>query len=312
MSKHIPAPIGMLLESTPAGKLDTVKIKSHSYVEPNPFELTLCMDKTPRTTEQIYDEAKEARDAYNNGKASSLSLGKEGVLYLAGPMSGYNEHNFPLFNRVAAMLRAQGWYVLNPAENFKGDASHSYEVHYLADIKLVELCDTIAFLPDWQKSGGAVGEYVLGDRLNKKLFTVKVQEPDGTYGGKASVDLVPLKLDSVTFTPFKRNQRDETVLQEADRLVATDRQGQYGHPYDDFSRTAALWTGAGFGFFDDRTESYRSVSAEDIAIAMMLLKISRIVNLPKRDSIVDAAGYAKTLDLVIKKRQELEAPKKSK
>jgi len=34
---------------------------------------------------------------------------------------------------------------------------------------------------------------------------------------------------------------DETVCQEADRIVSSDRQQAYGHPREDMTRTAAMW-----------------------------------------------------------------------
>lgn len=39
------------------------------------------------------------------------------LLYLAGPMTGYPEFNFPTFNRTAAEMRALGFAIFNPAEN---------------------------------------------------------------------------------------------------------------------------------------------------------------------------------------------------
>ena len=38
-------------------------------------------------------------------------------IYLAGPMSGLPDFNYPAFHAAAAVLRAQGHYVENPAEN---------------------------------------------------------------------------------------------------------------------------------------------------------------------------------------------------
>src|SRR6185312_2641116 len=38
------------------------------------------------------------------------------TIYLAGPMQGYPQFNFPRFNAVAACLRQDGSFVFNPAE----------------------------------------------------------------------------------------------------------------------------------------------------------------------------------------------------
>lgn len=37
-------------------------------------------------------------------------------VYLSGPMSGIADNNFPAFHEHAAQLRAQGFYVVSPAE----------------------------------------------------------------------------------------------------------------------------------------------------------------------------------------------------
>lgn len=78
------------------------------------------------------------------------------------------------------------------------------------------------------------------------------------------------------------------VLEEAASLVYGDRNADYGHPLDDFTRTGKMW-GALLGI---------EVSPEMVGLMMMCVKISREVNKPKRDNMVDAAGYAATVELV--------------
>lgn len=86
----------------------------------------------------------------------------------------------------------------------------------------------------------------------------------------------------------------ESICQEADRIVSADRQEVYGHPLDDFSKTAGIWS-AILGV---------EVSAEQVALCMIGVKISRLLNTPDhRDSMVDIAGYAKTHYLVREERQ---------
>lgn len=93
------------------------------------------------------------------------------------------------------------------------------------------------------------------------------------------------------------NIKPESILQEADRLVSTDRGKDYGHPFDDFSRTAKMWSGI-FGI---------DVRPEQVPLAMICVKISRETNKPKTDNLVDIAGYAKTLDMVNQRRREMSA-----
>jgi len=80
----------------------------------------------------------------------------------------------------------------------------------------------------------------------------------------------------------------ENILREADRLVSGARNGDYGHPYADFSRTAKLWS-AVLG---------TTVGPADVALCMMCVKISREVHRPNRDNTVDIAGYARCLQMV--------------
>jgi len=89
---------------------------------------------------------------------------------------------------------------------------------------------------------------------------------------------------------------EETILQEAQRLVHGDRQAAYGHPLDDFSRTAAMWE-AILG---------ARVTAEQVGLCMMAVKISRQCNAPKRDNMTDAAGYAATVQMVVDERSRRE------
>jgi hypothetical protein len=77
---------------------------------------------------------------------------------------------------------------------------------------------------------------------------------------------------------------------EAHDLVHGDRGAAYGHPADDFGRTAALWR-ALFGW---------DATAKDVALAMACVKLSRLRATPDhRDSVVDLAGYAETYQMVI-------------
>lgn len=84
------------------------------------------------------------------------------------------------------------------------------------------------------------------------------------------------------------------VLEEALDVVQNSRQESYGHPIDDFSRTAKMWS-AILGV---------EVRPEQIPLCMIAVKISRECHQPKWDNLVDIAGYALTLEMVI---NELEA-----
>ena len=74
------------------------------------------------------------------------------LIYLAGPMTGHPDFNYPAFNAEAARLRAIGYRVENPAENPVQTTWQTYMRQALA--QLVK-CDAVALLPGWKASRGA-------------------------------------------------------------------------------------------------------------------------------------------------------------
>lgn len=103
----------------------------------------------------------------------------------------------------------------------------------------------------------------------------------------------------IVFNRLESPPKPETICEEANRLTHGDRQSQYGHPLDDFSRTAELWT----TLLKDRLLPGTAILSDDVARLMIALKLSRDVNKAKRDTVVDIAGYAQTLQMVRDERE---------
>jgi len=76
-------------------------------------------------------------------------------LYVAGPMSGIAEHNYPQFCEITKLLRDQGYEVFNPAENNDGDVSQRRAFYMRIDIPALMACEAVVVLPGWQESRGA-------------------------------------------------------------------------------------------------------------------------------------------------------------
>lgn len=92
---------------------------------------------------------------------------------------------------------------------------------------------------------------------------------------------------AITEPFYDHNTPDQNILREADGLVYGDRSGDYGDPVRNHERIAAMWT------------EYLGVdiTARQVAICMVFVKLSRESNKPKRDSMVDAAAYLHIADL---------------
>lgn len=84
--------------------------------------------------------------------------------YLAGPMTGYPELNFPLFHAEAKRLRDNGHDVVNPAE-INVDPAKGWTECMRADIAELVKCEAIAMLPGWQQSRGATLEHHIATHL---------------------------------------------------------------------------------------------------------------------------------------------------
>jgi hypothetical protein len=98
-------------------------------------------------------------------------------LYLAGPMRGIKDFNFPEFHNAAEVLRRYGHEVFSPAEKdiekhgdvFKGDGDQAaleaktpFSLRDALGMDLAWICkeaDGIALLKGWENSKGATAEH---------------------------------------------------------------------------------------------------------------------------------------------------------
>lgn len=121
--------------------------------------------------------------------------------YVAGPMRGIPEFNYPAFHRAADWLRARGHSVFSPAEwdmqrhgvdiskgNDAGCERLAAEKHgfnlreaLCADLSFIcTSADAIALLPGWRASKGATAELATAIALGHRVFEI-VGSGDGTH-----------------------------------------------------------------------------------------------------------------------------------
>lgn len=108
-------------------------------------------------------------------------------VYVAGPMQGIPQFNFPAFDGAAATLRSMGYEVISPAElddpkvrethmaSVDGkwiDAGDTWGTFLSRDVKIVaDQVDGLVMLPGWERSKGARLEAFVG-LCAKKRFAI--------------------------------------------------------------------------------------------------------------------------------------------
>lgn len=88
--------------------------------------------------------------------------------------------------------------------------------------------------------------------------------------------------------------KPEDLIRLAIDLVNQDRQKDYDHPYDNFTRIAKIWS----AILDIE------VTAEQVALCMVGVKIARESYQHKPDNVVDGVGYFLTLAKVVEERNK--------
>ena len=92
------------------------------------------------------------------------------LVYIAGPMSGIDDNNFPAFEEAAAELRKQGYTVINPSETVGGAPDHDWQamarnVYMRIDFHHLLTANMVVLLPGWRDSEGAKAEAVMAKQL---------------------------------------------------------------------------------------------------------------------------------------------------
>jgi len=138
----------------------------------------------------------------------------DGYWYLAGPMRGYPEFNFPAFREHARILRLSGYEIVSPAEKdesegfdwsgSKGTAEELVAANFnlsetlKADIGIIadDRCLGVIAMDGWEKSGGAKAEvafaFATGRQVLSAFYNPPVKDPHRNEVYLAEVWLYPL------------------------------------------------------------------------------------------------------------------------
>lgn len=136
-------------------------------------------------------EGTDMWNKYERELAKAAMPGHTKRIYLAGPMRGIPNFNFPAFHANAAALRSRGYVVFSPAEkdmerhgtdisagNATGDEreavkKHGFSLRQALGEDMAWICahaDAIALLPGWEKSKGAIAEKATAEALGLEVI----------------------------------------------------------------------------------------------------------------------------------------------
>ena len=98
-------------------------------------------------------------------------------------------------------------------------------------------------------------------------------------------------MEQINNTIFTDPPPPPSILSEAEEICNGPRNKDYGHPFDDYTKVARLWSVV-LGI---------DVTPSQAALCMIQVKVSRQMHRPKRDNLVDIAGYAHVVDKIMER-----------
>lgn len=136
---------------------------------------------------------------------------RAGRTYIAGPMTGYDDFNYPAFNAAAAQLRSLGIAAINPADHGVVPGA-TWEDYLRSDIAQLATCESIYLLPGWSKSRGALLEHHIATSLGMQLFFAE---------GAEKPEPVPLRDE------LRERAEFEACAQSIGTAIDADEHGNY-------------------------------------------------------------------------------------
>lgn len=188
-------------------------------------------------------------------------------VYLCGPMTGVPHHNVHEFMHYEdEIAKVSQFEAVNPHHFFKKGEAPLQSVARKRAIQEMLKCDMVAVLPSW------------------KLWPTSFLHDEMALARRCNIPLV----DANTIVSGPQPLM-EGVLEEANRLINSNRDLMYGHPKEAFENIASLW----MAYIGAITDNWMSIKPSDVANMFILSKMARTMHNPNhRDSWVDIAGYA--------------------
>lgn len=121
---------------------------------------------------------------------------------------------------------------------------------------------------------------------------VKIK-PVPKTGGKDKVE----KADKKVTKSEVKSEVKKSYLDTAKEMVDGDREKLYGHPYENWSEVACMWS----------VILNCEVTPQLAVLCMIAMKICREKHMAKPDNMIDIAGYTHVYERVMEKDTEMQA-----
>lgn len=91
-------------------------------------------------------------------------------IYIAGPMTGYENFNYDTFNRLGGEWEERGWAVHNPATAYNGSTRLPYRLYMSSAVQLLLQSEAVALIDWWEESSGATMEALIAQRMGMPFY----------------------------------------------------------------------------------------------------------------------------------------------
>lgn len=200
-----------------------------------------------------------------------------------------------------ADLAAHGYESMLPPRQPGDDSAATYK----AAAEAVLNAEHVILLPGWEDLSEAVVLSQLAISLGVPVLAY-ADADNPLQALKRDEVIAPIMPGFGVLAPDANE--DELPHEEAARMVLGPRGAYYGTPLKNLGATGLIWT----GLLAAKLRDGQEITAEDVALCMVGLKLSREANRHKRDNITDSHGYLMTIEMIREERDANEQDPKRK
>lgn len=130
-------------------------------------------------------------------------------VYISGPMSGYEGHNYESFRAAKETLISRGYTVESPADHGYVEGWTWWQ-YINRDITLLQECAAICVMPHYRTSPGACMETIACRRNNYPMFKLAGPQYTGTLRSDGALDYADEEMEELLATTKASRELGQT------------------------------------------------------------------------------------------------------